>query len=89
MTVSGSVTGALEARDNLKPEMGAAFIDYLTRATKRFRDEWKIEFDTLTPLNEPAAAWWKMGNHQEGAHIDLRIRTRCSSSSGGRWPRPG
>ena len=70
MTQSGSVTGNYEGKDNIKPEFDAAFAKYLATVTKHFRDEWKINFDTLEPLNEPDGNWWKFGNHQEGAFVE-------------------
>ena len=70
MTQSGSVTGNYEGKDNIKPEYDAEFATYLATVTKHFRDEWKVNFDTLEPLNEPDGRWWKFGNHQEGAFVE-------------------
>ena len=70
MTQSGSVTGNIEGRDNIKPAFDAAFANYLATVTRHFRDEWKVNFDTLEPLNEPDGRWWKFGNHQEGAFVE-------------------
>lgn len=69
MTVSGSVTGAVDGGNNLKDDQYDAFADYLTEVVKRYRDEWGITFRTLDPLNEPSSNWWKKGNIQEGAHF--------------------
>lgn len=74
MTRSGSVTGQRdnlpEGLDNIKPESDAAFAAYLAEVTRHFRDEWKVNFDSLEPLNEPSGTWWKFGNHQEGAFVE-------------------
>ncbi|WP_283655948.1 glycoside hydrolase [Paenibacillus sp. RC334] len=70
MTISGSVSGAANGVNNLKPEYYDDFADYLTEVVKHFRDEWGISFDTVTPLNEPVSTWWKLGNDQEGMHFD-------------------
>ncbi|TKH41394.1 hypothetical protein C1I60_18565 [Paenibacillus terrae] len=70
MTISGSVSGAANGVNNLKPEYYDDFADYLTEVVKHFHDEWGISFDTLTPLNEPISTWWKLGNDQEGMHFD-------------------
>ncbi len=69
MTVSGSVTGAVGGGDNLKPESVGEFTEYLSTVVQRFRDQWGIEFETLAPLNEPAANWWTFGGRQEGCHV--------------------
>lgn len=70
MTRSGSVTGDPEGKDNLDPKYNAAFADYLAEVVKHFRDNWGVTFESLEPLNEPSGSWWKMGNHQEGCHVD-------------------
>ena len=69
MTKSGSVTGNLNAADNIKPEFYDAFADYLTEVTKHFRDVWGVTFRTLEPVNEPSGGWSFLGR-QEGAHVD-------------------
>ncbi|WP_179282949.1 MULTISPECIES: RICIN domain-containing protein [Paenibacillus] len=70
MTISGSVSGAANGGNNLKPDYYDDFADYLTEVVKHFRDNWGITFDTVTPLNEPISTWWKLGNNQEGMHFD-------------------
>ncbi|CAI6077187.1 hypothetical protein PAECIP112173_02467 [Paenibacillus sp. JJ-100] len=69
MTISGSVSGAANGENNLKPDYYDDFADYLTEVVKHFRDHWGITFDTVTPLNEPISNWWKLGNDQEGMHF--------------------
>jgi O-glycosyl hydrolase len=72
MTVSGSVTGNSEQRpaeNNLCEDMYDVFADYLTEVVRNYRDRYGVTFDTLTPLNEPTAAWWTFGNNQEGCHF--------------------
>ncbi|MBV9867802.1 MAG: RICIN domain-containing protein [Abitibacteriaceae bacterium] len=70
MTKSGSVTGNQNGADNLKPEAYNAFASYLTEVVKHFHNVWGITFRELEPLNEPTGNWWKIGNHQEGCHVD-------------------
>jgi O-glycosyl hydrolase len=73
MTTSGSVTGnhpGQGSMDNLKPEFDRPFAEYLAEVVRFYRDEWKINFRDIDPLNEPSADWWKFGNHQEGCTID-------------------
>ncbi|MEC0124556.1 glycoside hydrolase family 30 protein [Paenibacillus pabuli] len=69
MTISGSVTGAVDGSNNLREDQYDAFADYLTEVVKHYRDEWGITFRTLDPLNEPSSDWWKKGNMQEGSHF--------------------
>lgn len=69
MTKSGSVTGDREGRGNLPDEQIAPFTEYLAKVAVQFRDKAGLEFDTLTPLNEPLGSWWKFGNRQEGCVI--------------------
>jgi O-glycosyl hydrolase len=71
MTKSGTVSGSTDgSSNNLKDDQYDEFADYLTEVVKHFRDSWGITFDTLTPLNEPYANWWKAGGNQEGCHFD-------------------
>lgn len=82
MTHSGSVTGAPDGKDNLDPKYDAAFADYLTEVVKHFRDDWGVTFDSLEPLNEPSGSWWKMGNHQEGCHMDRPHQNAVVNATG-------
>jgi len=70
MTISGSVTGALDgSNNNLQGDMYDEFADYLTELVLHYRDHYGVTFDTLVPLNEPVAWWWEFGNNQEGCHF--------------------
>ncbi|QYR21529.1 hypothetical protein KZ483_00140 [Paenibacillus sp. sptzw28] len=71
MTISGSVTGAVDGGNNLKEEYYNDFADYLTEVVKHYKEEYGIQFRTLNPLNEPISNWWKKGNIQEGAHFTI------------------
>ncbi|MCM3626637.1 hypothetical protein M3194_04565 [Paenibacillus glycanilyticus] len=71
MTISGSVTGAVDGGNNLREDCYELFADYLTEVVKHYKEAHGITFRTLNPLNEPASNWWKKGNIQEGAHFSL------------------
>jgi len=71
MTISGSVTGAEDGGNNLKEEHYETFAHYLTEVVKYYRDEYKVVFRSLNPLNEPSSNWWIKGNIQEGMHFDI------------------
>jgi hypothetical protein len=50
---------------NLKEGFEGQFAKYLVDILKHFRDEWKIDFDFISPVNEPQ--WeWNDGANQEG-----------------------
>ena len=50
---------------NLKPGYESQFAVYLVDILKHFRDEWNIDFDYISPVNEPQ--WeWNNGCNQEG-----------------------
>ena len=70
MTVSGSVTGCTNGWDNnLRPDAESAFAEYLVTVVRQLTALDGVHFDLLTPMNEPAAGWWKLGNRQEGTHM--------------------
>lgn len=71
MTISGDSSGAADGGNNLKEDMYDDFADHMTTVVKKFRDDWGINFDYLSPLNEPISNWWKAGGLQQGAHFDL------------------
>src|SRR5262249_32067931 len=70
MTNSGSVPGAADGGDNLNPAYYGAFADYLAQVVQQFANTWGVTFQTVEPLNEPNANWWRFGGRQEGSHFD-------------------
>ena len=77
MTHSGSVTGAKNgSNDNLRREFEAPFAEYLATVISNLTALDGVKFDTVTPMNEPAAAWWQLGNRQEGTHMSVVQQTR-------------
>ena len=77
MTHSGSVTGATNGSDdNLRRECEAPFAEYLATVVSNLTARDNVEFATVTPMNEPAAAWWQLGNRQEGAHMSVAQQMR-------------
>jgi len=49
---------------NLKDGYEGQFATYLTDILKHFKDKWEIEFDYISPVNEPQWEW--NGSNQEG-----------------------
>jgi len=72
MTNSGCSSGATDAsKDNLKSDAYDAFAKYMAEVSAHFRDEWDIEFQSITAMNEPYTNYWgAMSNKQEGCHFD-------------------
>lgn len=69
MTVSGSVTGGVNGADNLAPAHLNDFTSYLAHVVQHFQTSWGVKFETLEPMNEPAAPWWTYGGRQEGCRV--------------------
>ncbi len=77
MTHSGSVTGAKNGRDdNLRPEFEAPFANYIATVVSNLSVFDEVTFNTVTPMNEPGADWWKLGNRQEGTHMSVAQQQR-------------
>ncbi len=74
MTKSGCTAGKgakpIFGVNNLKDDSYEDFADYLTEVVKHFKDEWGIEFRTLSPINEPISPAWCYEGGQEGCHWD-------------------
>ena len=77
MTRSGSVTGSQGGtNDNLLPQYEAPFAEYLAMVVSNLTVMDKVKFDFVTPMNEPAAHWWKLDGHQEGDHMGVAQQAR-------------
>ncbi|NOV03593.1 discoidin domain-containing protein [Paenibacillus planticolens] len=72
MTVSGSTTGNRDSgKDNLKPGEYDNFAAYMAEVVKHFKENWNIDFNYLSPVNEPSTNYWGFGGGQEGSHYDV------------------
>lgn len=72
MTYSGCCAGHTDASaDNLKPEYYEAFAHYLVDVCRHYKEEYGIEFRTLSPFNEPMTSYWGSNGGQEGCHFDI------------------
>lgn len=70
MTYSGCCAGNYKSTDdNLKPEYYEAFAKYLVTVCKYYKDVYGLEFNTLSPFNEPNSSWWYFNGGQEGCHF--------------------
>ncbi|HVT13289.1 MAG TPA: glycoside hydrolase [Fimbriimonadaceae bacterium] len=69
MTISKCASGGRDGKPNLPASKVDAFADYLATVCEHFRTAWGISFETLEPMNEPSATWWKFGGKQEGCRV--------------------
>lgn len=65
---SGSPSGST---DNLQSWNYQAHAVYLATFAKFAKDNWGINFNSVEPLNEPIANWWKETGTQEGCHVGV------------------
>ena len=72
MTNSGCSSGAVYAwEDNLKTDAYSAFSKYLADVCEHFKTEWNINFQSISPMNEPYTMYWSAySNKQEGCHFE-------------------
>lgn len=68
MTVSGCSSGGTgRDKDNLDPRYNDMFADFLADVVYHFRKVWKIELNSIEPMNEPSSGYWgAYSNKQEG-----------------------
>lgn len=71
MTNSGCTSGNTNASaNNLKDDKYGLFAAYLADVTNQFKNEWNIEFKSLSPMNEPDTNYWGANSYkQEGCHF--------------------
>ena len=90
MTYSGCSSGAKNAwENNLKIDAYDSFAKYLADVCYHFKTEWKVNFQSISPMNEPYTMYWSAySNKQEGCHFDqgdsqsnilIKLRTALNS----------
>jgi O-glycosyl hydrolase len=83
MTVSGCVSGAEHAaEDNLRANAVPAFAQYLARVAAHFRRAEGMNFESVSPVNEPDGLWWVVGNNQEGSYASVPIQAALITALG-------
>ena len=72
MTYSGCSSGAEHPwNNNLKVDAYSAFSKYLTDVCYHFKTEWNVNFQSISPMNEPESSYWSAYSpKQEGCHFD-------------------
>ncbi len=77
MTRSGLVSGAVDpTQDNLRPDQYEPFAAYLAGALQRVQNSTGVTFASVSPVNEPATAYWRAGGRQEGSHWSRESQAR-------------
>ena len=72
MTYSGCSSGANNAwEDNLRKNAYDAFSKYLSDVCYHFKTEWNVNFQSISPMNEPYTMYWAAySTKQEGCHFE-------------------
>ena len=76
MTVSGSVTGAVDGTNNLQVACENAFAVYLATVVSNLTVLDGVHFDLVTPMNEPTGDWTYDSGKQEGCHMNADQQSR-------------
>ena len=71
MTESGCSSGAVHASaNNLKEDQVEAFAEYLAQVVLYYKENYGIDFQSISPMNEPNTAYWEAYSpKQEGCHV--------------------
>lgn len=72
MTNSGCSSGGKDAgKNNLKDDCYDDFAEYLAEVCYHYENEWGVDIQSVTPLNEPYTNFWSAYSYkQEGCHFD-------------------
>jgi O-glycosyl hydrolase len=71
MTVSGCTAGSENGKDsNLRPGLEGRFAEHIGAVLEHYRQAWGVDFDYVSPINEPEANWWTAKGGQDGCHVD-------------------
>jgi O-glycosyl hydrolase len=71
MTESGCSSGAVYAsQNNLRADQVEAFAEYLVQVMLYYKENYGIDFQSISPMNEPNTAYWEAYSpKQEGCHV--------------------
>ncbi len=70
LTVSGCTGGSKDGKsDNLIAGKEGRFAKHICDVVKHFQDEWGVDFEYVSPINEPEANWWKYEGGSPGCHV--------------------
>ncbi|GKT42944.1 endo-beta-1,6-galactanase [Colletotrichum spaethianum] len=80
MTSNHNPSGDAKGGENIQSWNTAQHAVYLANIAKYAKDNWNITFESVEPLNEPSADWWKADGTQEGCHIDISTQASIIGS---------
>ncbi len=72
MTQSGCTGGNTDGgKNNLKDDCYDDFAEYLATVCEHYQNEWGVDVESVSPINEPYTNFWYAGSpKQEGCHYD-------------------
>lgn len=70
LTVSGCTSGAADGGPNLRQGLEDRFARHVVAVLKHYRDAWGVDYERVSPINEPEADWWQENGGQDGCHVD-------------------
>ncbi|KAJ3063843.1 hypothetical protein HK102_008372 [Quaeritorhiza haematococci] len=82
MTKSRSrcAAGNTDGSDNLRDDMYDRFGRYLAAVLFHFKTTHNLEFESISPLNEPVSDWWKANGGQEGCAFNQKNQEKLYRS---------
>jgi O-glycosyl hydrolase len=90
LTVSGCSAGSADGNSpNLPAGKEDRFATHICQVLKNFKDAWDIDFQYVSPINEPEADWWKAGGPQPGCAVTSAQAVTIYKSLKGMLPRYG
>lgn len=70
LTISGCTGGSTDGKtNNLIAGKEPRYAKHICDIVQHFRDAWSVDFEYVSPLNEPEADWWKSGGGSPGCHV--------------------
>ena len=71
LTVSGCTGGSIDGKsNNLQAGKEPRYAKHIVDIVEHFKNEWGVDFEYVSPLNEPEADWWKANGGSPGCHVD-------------------
>jgi O-glycosyl hydrolase len=70
LTVSGCTGGSKDGKtNNLIAGKEKRFAKHICEVVQHFQDAWGVNFEYVSPINEPEADWWKFEGGSPGCHV--------------------
>lgn len=72
MTISGCSSGTAGGTPNLRAGLEDRFAQHMVAVMEHYRDAWGVDFDRVSPINEPESDWWREGGGQDGCVVGAK-----------------